>query len=394
MLHDVRAALADLLHSAGADPAKTRATARQLELSRGLIWRVSTVIASTDMAVVARKIPTAGSIETLCRACEMRGASTETIDRTRAAVREFEDTVKHFSGDRKSLTMILSSTASENTTDQQEPARKLAYQANSTIWGVQAQVQLRSCFVAPSGTDGRGALDYASVAGLIGVRRLRSISWPFFVAGWRNDKGEAIANTYEPIDRASTALEEPPILPEFCSSPLPEIRQVLLEKETVYELAEGPIGNAGITTIVVGTISQRSQTQYQCEYDEVLNFLTYMHTPVERIVMDLFLHRDLEFPLPPDVMLIDRMVHPHSEGISIEEAERKRMPVSVVPRELDFGPASAVIPQMPWYPELLRNVYERGGWSPDDFRGYRLEMAYPPNPTALVLGLKKPERPG
>ena len=393
VLNDVRAAFADLLHSAGVDPAKTRATARQLELSRGLIWRVSTVIISADMAVGAQKIPTAGSIETLCRACGMRGASTENIDRTRAAVREFEDTVKLFSSDRKSLAMILSSMASENITDQQEPARKLAYQANSTIWGTQARVQLQSSFIAPSGNDESGTVDFASVAGLIDIRRLRSVSWPVYVAAVRADKGQSLAFTYEPIDRASSGPEGPPLLIEYCSSPLPEIRALPLEAGTLYSLAEGPIGNAGIATVTFGIISRRGQTRYRSENDEVVNFGTYMHTPVERIVMDLFVHRDLGFPLPPDVMLIDRMVHPHQEGISIEEAERKRMPISVCPRELSPGLTSSVTPQIPWYPRLLNDVYERGGWSPDDFRGYRLEMAYPPNPTVLVLGLKKPERP-
>ena len=382
-----------MLHSAGVDPFKTRATARQLELSRGLIWRVSTLISSTDMAVVIQKIPTVESVETLCRACGKRGASTESIERTRAVMQKLEDTVKLFSGDRKSLAMILSSTATENITDQQEPARKLAYQANSTIWGTQAQVQLQSYFIAPSGNDGNGTIDCATVSGMVGIRRLRSVSWPLHVTSMRYDEGEAIECVYEPIYRESTAPEGPPTMVEYCSSPLPEIRKIPLDTGTVYELVEGQIGNPGLTTIIFGTIFRGNQSQYHSEHDEVLNLVTNMHTPVERIVMDLFIHCDLEFLLPPHVMLIDRMVHPHSTRISIEEAERKRMPISSEPRELDLGPASCLTSQMPWYPKLLRDVYERVGWSPNDFRGYRLEMTYPPNPTVLVLGLKKPERP-
>ncbi len=393
VLHDVRAALADLLYSAGVDPSKIRETARQLDLNRGLIWRVSTVIASADMAVVAQKIPAAESVEALCLACGKRGASTESIEYTRAVLQEFEDTIKRFSSDRKSLAMILSSTANENITEQQEYARKLAYQANSTIWGTQAQVQLHSCFIAPSGNGEYESLDCATVAGLIGIRRLRSVSWPVYVTSMRNDEGDAITCTYEPIDRAITAPDGPPIMAEFCSSPLPEIRTIPLDTKTVYELVEGPIGNPGITSIVFGTIMRRSQPRYRREHDEVLNFGTYLHTPAERVVIDLFIHSDLEYPLPPYVMLIDRMVHPHDERISIEEAERKRMPMTLLPRELGLGPASCLTPQMPWYPKLLRDVYGRGGWSPDDFRGYRMEMNYPPNPTVLVLGLKKPERP-
>jgi len=393
MLHSIRAAFADLLHSVGADLSRSRETARQLELSRGLIWRVSTIVASDDMAVVAQKMPTRESVERLCRACGAQGASTESIENTRAAVREFEDTVKRFSGDRKSLAMILSSAASKDITDQQEPARKLAYQANSTIWGTQARVQLQSSFIAPSSNNEIGTVDYASVSALIGIRRLRSVSWPVYVASVRGDEGQSLAFTYEPIDRANAMPEGPPLLMEYCSSPLPEIRALPLESGTVYSLAEGPIGNPGIATVAFGIISRGGQTRYRSENDEVLNFGTYMHTPVERIVMDLFVHRDLGLPLPPDVMLIDRMVHPHQEGISVEEAERKRMLISVDPRELSPGLASSVTPQIPWYPRLLNDVYERGGWTPDDFRGYRLEMNYPPNPTALVFGLKKPGRP-
>ena len=392
VLHDVREAFAGLLHSAGTDPLKIRATARQLELSRGLIWRVSTLITSTDMSVVTQKIPTAESIEMLYRACRKCGASTESIEHTRAVMREFDDTVKRISGDRKSLAMILSSTVNENTTDQQEPARKLAYEANSTIWGTQAQVQLQSYFLAPSGNNGSGTFDCATLSGMVGIRRLRSVSWPLHVTSMRNDEGEVVECVYEPIFKGNTASEGHPTIAEYSSSPLPEIRKIHLDIGTVYELVEGQIGNPGLSTIIFGTIIRGSQSQYRSEHDEVLNFGTNMHTPVERVVMDLFIHCDLEFLLPPYVMLIDRMVHPHSRRISIE-AERKRMPISIDPRELGLGPASCLTPQMPWYPKLLRDVYEHLGWPPNDFRGYRLEMTYPPNPTALILGLKKPERP-
>ena len=75
---------------------------------------------------------------------------------------------------------------------------------------IQAQVQLRNCFIAASGNDGHGALGNASVAGLIGIRRLRSVSWPIHVAGVRTDEGDSVACTFEPIDKASAVSEGPP----------------------------------------------------------------------------------------------------------------------------------------------------------------------------------------
>jgi hypothetical protein len=60
---------------------------------------------------------------------------------------------------------------------------------------------------------------------------------------------------------------------------------------------------------------------------------------------------------------------------------------------LDMGPASTVpfTPDVPRYGEILQTVFTRTGWSPAQFHGFRIKMAYPPVMAALVMQFPLPE---
>ncbi len=56
VLHQVRASLKQLIVSAGADPTKTRETARHLELSNNLVWPVSRFLNATDIITASGEV--------------------------------------------------------------------------------------------------------------------------------------------------------------------------------------------------------------------------------------------------------------------------------------------------------------------------------------------------
>jgi len=177
-------------------------------------------------------------------------------------------------------------------------------------------------------------------------------------------------------------------MPKYCSTPLPEISGIETDRGTIYEVRGGAVGNLGATTVVCGSLSHKTLTSVAGEGDPELGrvgLLTHLHTPVQHLLVDFFLHKDLTVASRPELLLIDRMQHPHATAITSEEAQRRRMPLTIGLRDLGPAPEGAVTPHAPWYPRMLQDVCERGGWNPDDLRGYRLEMAYPPNPTALVI---------
>jgi hypothetical protein len=61
-------------------------------------------------------------------------------------------------------------------------------------------------------------------------------------------------------------------------------------------------------------------------------------------------------------------------------------------QELGSSPPVVATPHIAEYPRIVESVYDRLGWSAEDFTGYRFVMRYPPIPTLLVLRYDLPER--
>jgi hypothetical protein len=110
-------------------------------------------------------------------------------------------------------------------------------------------------------------------------------------------------------------------------------------------------------------------------------------------MLDTFVHKSLDMPGPPRVLLVDRLTRPH--GYNEDEIEREALPIEASVRRLGPGSAGAVTPHLPWYPRMVERVCSRLNFAPDDFLAHRMEMVYPPIPTALVARFQLPDsRPG
>jgi len=114
-----------------------------------------------------------------------------------------------------------------------------------------------------------------------------------------------------------------------------------------------------------------------------------MDTPVERVMFDTFVHKSLEIAAAPQVILVDRLTRPH--GYNDDEILSEALPIDAAIRKLGPGSAGAVTPHLPWYPRMVDRICARMGFKSDEFVAYRMEMVYPPIPTALVARFELPE---
>jgi len=103
---------------------------------------------------------------------------------------------------------------------------------------------------------------------------------------------------------------------------------------------------------------------------------------VERVVFDMFVHKDIALDAMPTAHLCEKLTHPHPPAD--DHVEMLALPIAERPYELGPGASGALSPHIPWYPRLVTTVAERIGHRPEDFSGSRFEMAFPPIPTALV----------
>ncbi len=378
--HGVRAALAELLMASGADPTKTRDSARRLGLNRGLAWRVSRIIRSEDIRAAASDVPSRASMEKVILACRDRGAPEATVITARKAIEEFEAAVGRFSGDRKTLAMAMAGREDPTPSVELERSRRKLFEGACSVWGVQAQVRFVTVFLFPSHTNPE-RLDVGHATGYVDFRRLRSIPWPMSYEGVHQKEGQPVPFQKEPLDPEGSSEGELQIISQFCKPAQPKIQVVEGPTMKRFELAPGPVGNAGMTTCVFGTYLRELLSKRPSEDHDFAGFYVLLQTPVERVIFDIYVHEDVGFTDVPETFLLDRLTH--SSEAREYGFERETLPLAEQAFRLGRGASGAVTPHIPWYPKLIEFMGERIGHAPDAFLGSRFQMTYPPIPTAL-----------
>lgn len=379
----VRGAFTDLLASVQADPNYPQDIARRFGINKNLAWKISKIVTVTDPHTVVPNLPGNAGINTILTAFEERGAPASAVAAARSAIEEFDDMVEVHVGDRSTLQLVLSSNAPDRVPPEQLAAtRKMAFQGNSAIWGVQARVRLASFFLAPN-PDDPTLVDTASVGGLIDVRRFRAdASIPFYNRFAYNDDGTPRDKpAREPIDPA--AHDDPlTLMREFCSSPLPQFHTLHIDGHTRYQLPPGPIGNRGKHTWIYGEAVRAFAPIHRDATNQFGEHAVQVQCPVEWLLCDIQVHESLAFALTPRVLTFGLHSFNPKPGT---ETEYDRLPVPETIQSIGHGPPIVSTPLVPHYQAMVQRVYERMHWRASEMHGFRFEMKYPPMPMSVVI---------
>ena len=383
----VRTAFADAISSLELDPNEPQAISRELGVNKNLAWKISKVIQADDPALGLQQMPGAAGIKIFLRALKAAGIEASLAEAVRESVGAYEELIKVHAGDRATLEMMGSTLSPSGDPQRDEHHRKLLFQGASYLWGVQARVSLKIGIVGPSSRP--HMLDFASLNALVDFRRLRSdVSWVMASRHANFDDGSNMPGSpTEPIDRRYTAADEAPLMADFCSKPLPDLRRRAKKHGSTFELVEGPVGKTGAITCVFGMI-QRNIPAYGDSEDDYGRHLATCDTPSQLLVLDLLIHKDFTFAIPPEPALCSLAAVPSPPPL----ADRKYLPLHDRLQDLGMSPVPAVTPEVPRYARMLQQMYERTGWKPEEFHGFRMKIPYPAFPTSVELRYRLPIR--
>jgi len=354
----------------------------RLGIHRKLAWQVRNVAYSSDPFRAVRFMPSKAGVEALAKAILHHGATEGKADRLRDLGVEFDELVAIHAGDRVSMEMLVESCMDRPEEDAEVKWREQAFQGNRFIWGVQAKTQLTVNVLNFS--KGRSDwFDYLQVRGLIGLRRLRrNVHWLVSQSMIVDEdvKRDGLPNR-EPLDaEAAKLMNGVPVLPEFCSEPMPKLRRRPVGQGlTNDELLPAPVGCSGQQTIVTGEIIRELSPVYATSENKRALFGAVVRTPCEVFVHDHFVHRDLFPDAERELVVFSEL------NSSVTQDDDDMLPISESVECLGRGLSVARTAAVPGYMKLLRGVFARAGWDPDDFDLYRVRMAYPPMPTSVVI---------
>jgi hypothetical protein len=382
-LRAAQAALIDVLALAGVGGARPTDLGRQLGLDKTLAWRVARFVEEPDPLRAARHFPGSGAVEILLRAAEGQGVAADRVDAVRAADRQLRDFVRQHAGDRRSFEAMLARGHRDARVESDE--RRELFRAGSVVWGVRAQAQVLALVLRPSETVD-GMLDVVQVGGFVRLERLRpDLPWivrRFRVSDDAGREGQAVRRS--PLDPDSVTPAGMPLIPRFCSRPLPELRRFRGADGWAYdELVPGPVGREGLVTCISGERYEAAVPFRWSEQNTAGQYRLIVRTPVQHVLFDLYLHESLTHWGEPtvriDSLLEDRPRTEMTAGASApilapSDAVRLGVPPRVQsPKYSDHG-------------NLVRWAIERAGWgSLDEFRGYRAEFEYPPPPCEFEI---------
>jgi hypothetical protein len=391
VLQEVRTSIYALVDAVGADASQPQEMARRFSLDKTLTWKIARIVGSEDTWSAAAHIPGRAGLRTFIEALERAGAPPERAESVREAMVRFEELIERHSGDRDTFEIMLGGVSDHLARKQGEAFRKMAYLGNSAIWGVQARAQVSVHLMCPSRTA-PDLVDYGIICGLMDFRRLRQ-DVPWAVSSQMSYTDEGRSREHAPLMPMDPALSPTatPILRDFCSAPLPQIRTVeAANKTTRYEFTEGPVGHTASATCILGWLMPETASRYRTPADHFAENTLVINTPVETLYHDVYVHRDLNFTLPPKLLMYSRM--PGGPVYPFDGQERGQLQVTEDITDLG-SPPDTMVPGVPRYAQLVSYATERLGHPVREFHGFRFRLRYPPVPSLVLFRFELPPKP-
>jgi len=379
----LRSALSTLLTSSGLDPQDPQSLVRGWGVNRQLAWKISKVIQIDDPYGALHHLPGTEGLAILLRKATEAGVPARIVEATREAATAFDRLVETHCGDRSIFDIMGSAMSSSDLARQhQEALRKQFFLGASAIWGAHTAVNQTAWFVAPSDPAGADrSFDMVSIKSWIGFRRLcENLSWVVSRHMSRRDDG-----TYwqmsepEPLDPRSDSTR--PLMLDFCSDPPPPLSVREDQGRVTVSIAPGPVGNVGQVTCSFGRLHRRVAAPTQ---DPLMKLGCTLGIPSEMAIFDVYIHESMRYALPPEVVLTSLL---EARGPGLEPG---LLPLLEPLVELGAPTPAPLTLEVPRYAEMLDLVFDRTGWRPDEFLGYRLKMAYPPMPAQLLMQCAMP----
>ena len=358
------------------------AVSESLGIHRKLAWQLIKVAYSEDPFVAAKHMPSKRSVEALRKAASAHGVDQALISAISDVDARFARVMETHASDKAEFDMLVEAhcRASEHRDDARW--RQLAYDGNSYTWGAHCRTLLALTVMMPS-LDRDRYFDVAQIKGLMGFRQTRpGVRWLVNQSVAVDDaKRPESAMWREPMDRAAAdAHNGVPVLPEFCSDPVPELtRTETMEGMVEDEFESSLVGLPGERTLVTGEILRNLAPVHATEQDKIAHFGSAVRTPSEILHFDMYVRAGMFGDVERELCVFSDISSSIAFGASDE------LMVDGTIGDLGTGIPGVEVPELPGYHDLARGVFARLGVDPAQYELFRIRIAYPPFPASAMV---------
>ena len=359
------------LHAELGRPKNMLAIRRQLRVGNMISWQVHRIVSADSPVSAARHYPLPQATALLLEAAARAGVSREVLADIREAAEGFRGFMREQANDRAGFDTLIAGIGQGDEGPIEIPHRRAAFRAESHIWGFQRDVSAMTALVRRSATG--SGFDVAMLMSQFGYRRLRAgASATVFAFGAAENWGSSM----RPLDTSAMKTHHSPLVPDFCSDPMPSLECVAVPSgQVVYRLADGSLGRCGSKDLTTGVfVSGDEPVRIGDTSAFELNHV--LHCPTRRLVMSLFLDEDSFADAVPSVL---------TRLAGVNGSDEQPLPLSE--RVLPLGPADRVTEckGVPSYVEMVRYLANRTGWFLGQFKGFQMTIDFPVFASSMSL---------
>lgn len=371
----VRSSLAAMTNAIGGKIQRPADLQRSLGVDSKLSWQIFNVINECDPLSAAKLVPGEPSLKRLLQAASSRGVSDEHGEAIRDAITNFNRVVERHAEDRAEFDFMAASVASPAEIAAAELLnRKLAYQAESRIWGVSTDT-FSGINIIRRAPDGK-ASHICSIATKQGCRRLRADA-PLNILGFNHRLTSPPPSDPEtlPLDPEASGRYGYPILPDFCSQPLPDFApcQFIDSKPTVH-FHSREIGKQSSLNLTLGVVFPHSPDSKDISGRPLYFQDVRQVTPTRVVLSYLLAHRPSFGRVNPGLMIFRQCVGDENAAVAMSAPQ---IPVRETVRYLGAGPATWSTSEIDNHAAIIQSAFDRLGWNPVEFDVFRVRVEYP-----------------
>ena len=360
--------------------------ARSVGVDKVLASRVLKAVRSPDPMSVVYLMPGPDPIRRLLRGAARRGVDEGVIQQATDAVDRFADLIRNRIGDRSTLDTIVSAWVPEARREFELRRKQSMFKAMSQLKGAEARAIVAAALVHPSRDSSR--LDIVWVNALVGVRRLRPGAGVKLATRRISPEHES----RKPQTLSGEVIESfaAGMLPEFCSTPLPQLEVHQVGDATHYSLSDRGIDPRNGADLVFAEVNLSEMRRAVPRGSNRKGYLfAEVSLPAVRLQFDVFVHDDVYPGSDPRLLIYDTAI----DGVAdvndpARDIDRLELQESIDSLGRSFTAARSK--DLPRYPELLRLVTARMQWDPAKFRAFRCAIEYPLYGTQVVMAFDPP----
>ena len=164
--------------------------------------------------------------------------------------------------------------------------------------------------------------------------------------------------TLEALDPRFNGPDTAPLLGDFCSKPLPDIRPAPPAGNMVrYQLVQGQVGKLAAVSCIIGLKGRSLVRRTKAENYTCGEHGARLYTPAELLIHDLYVHRDLRYAMSPELA-----VYSHMPGGLMYPGcgpDQGLLPIGYPVISLGSQPPDVLTPEFPRYSKMIHYVFER-----------------------------------